>query len=298
MNHLLKALGASLVALATILGSAKSASEKSASPWLLVAQSPIIAKGTLRVPISAIEELRASSKRDYVNLEIENAELLKGSAPKTFAIRWSSEGRDYAPDLPLLKRLNGREVVVFTLRAGPTESRAIYLAGNTPEALAPSSEILIHNVRTEIERQKQLLVQFPKGIDEIPQSRIESVRRLIENMTVKGRAEAAFEEMLRLGQDIVPATIMLIDDRRDNCSLSPWSRPSSLQSRKAPLLAVANRDNLACTNRLKSAISRGYDDRCSTRFTHENLFVGLFLDGAWCIRVGFGAASRCRTSAT
>ena len=213
MNHLFKALGASLVLLVIMLGSAKGA-EKNNPLWLLVAQSPIISKGALRVPISAIEELRASGKRDYVNLEIENAEFLKGSAPKTFTIRWFSEGRDYAPDLPLLKQLNGREVVVFTLCAGPTESRAIYLAGHTPEALAASSEVLIRNIQTEIERQKQLLAQFPKGIEEIPKSRIESVRRLIENMTLKGRAEAAFEEMLRLGQDIVPATIMLMDDRR------------------------------------------------------------------------------------
>ena len=212
MNHLFKALGASLVLLVIMLGSAKGA-EKNNPLWLLVAQSPIISKGALRVPISAIEELRASGKRDYVNLEIGNAEFLKGSAPKTFAIQWFSEVRDYAPDLPLLKQLNGREVVVFTLRGGPT-GRGIYLAGHTPEALAPSSEVLIRNIQTEIERQKQLLAQFPKGIDEIPKSRIESVRRLIENMTLKGRAEAAFEEMLRLGQDIVPATIMLMDDRR------------------------------------------------------------------------------------
>lgn len=214
MKLLFRSILLLFVLLPVTIWSATDEAAKHETLWELVAQAPLIAKGTLRVPVQAIEKLRDAGKHAYMDLQVENAEFFKGNASEAFVIRWYTDDKPYAPDLALLKNLDGRTVVIFAVRAGPPKEREIYFAGHTPEALVLSSEATLHDVQNEISKQKTLLSQFPKGLPSIPKLKMDTVRQLLNDIAVQGKAESAFKELLRLGQEGVPATIMLMDDRR------------------------------------------------------------------------------------
>lgn len=183
--------------------------------WRRVAEAPIIAIGTLIVPVAEIEQRQASGQHEYVDLRLTDSEILKGDASRSFVIRWYSEPRDYAPAARTLAELRGHRVILFAVRAGEYDRRAIYFAGYSPDAVSQVDEKFVQEVRAEIVEQRRLMVQFPDGFPPVSREKEELVRRLLDETTRKGKAEAAFEKLLGLGADFVPAIVSLMDDRRD-----------------------------------------------------------------------------------
>jgi len=178
-------------------------------------ESPIIAVGTLRVPIERIEATQAPGKHEYVELRFEITQFLRGSAEASTDIRWYSEDRPYAPNRSDLIELNGKTVVAFLLRTGESTRHGIYFSGHTRDAVQPAASEAVERIKAEIDRQRALLAEYPAGLPEVPKSQLDLVRGLLDEPTVKGRAELAFERLLRLGKSGAPAMIALMDDRRN-----------------------------------------------------------------------------------
>jgi hypothetical protein len=206
-----------LLLTALVLANAKIllAASLPAAPEVLVAQSMVIAQGTLTAPIKAIETCIASDKHDYVDLQLSSVELLKGAADPVLKIRWFTRPEDYSPSLADIRRLNSKKVLVFLIAIANPSVKGLYFAGYTSEALRVADEGVVRAVRDEIGIQRKLLAEFNRNFPAANEPLYVRIKALIDALTVEKTEGEAFDKLMHLTPEAAPAVIMLMDDRRD-----------------------------------------------------------------------------------
>jgi hypothetical protein len=183
--------------------------------WPLVAQSHVIATGTLNVPVDHIRSCLASNQHGYAEISVSMDQAPKGTPPKTFVVRWFTKARDYAPAPDRVIALNGKKAMLFLVDVDDAPVSGYYFAGFTPRALSDAGDAQVEQVRREVTAQQQFLAQFSKAFPPAEEPLYERVKDLVDATTRRDSQMAAFRELEELGQKAVPAIIMLMDDRRD-----------------------------------------------------------------------------------
>ncbi|MGV9008210.1 hypothetical protein [Brevundimonas sp.] len=197
--------------LLVLAGSPTSAQDSSL--WRLVAQSDVIVVG---VPEALSEPLPA---RDYVELELDIAQTLKGDAGQHPRIWWFSEPRDYAPSAEQIRVSSGTPSLVFAVLS---EGRS-YFAGNTSTALRTADAGSVADTRAEIGRQAELLTNWQTSTDAPHYEEVQAIIEAIATLPPASRDERRsgtlahqrlFDRLIALGPEAVPAIIEQMDDRR------------------------------------------------------------------------------------
>jgi len=202
----------------------ESPAQKSATPapqpkrdeiWLLVAESKVIATGTLGVPVESIRAHLSSKKHDYVELTVHRDESLKGEHPVDFKVRWFTKPVRYSPDPEHVIELDGKKVLLFLVKVDKGSTKGLYFAAQAPGALVEADAKRIEEVRREIMLQKELLARFQELAPPEKEPLYRKVKELIDAATSKETQMDAFRQLEDLGPKAVPAIIMLMDDHRD-----------------------------------------------------------------------------------
>jgi len=183
--------------------------------WVLVAESHVIATGTLEVPVGEIRSRIKSRNPDYVPLILKEAKLLKGSASSEITVRWYADTREYAPKPERIISLNGKNVLLFLIKVDDDSVKGFYFAGDTPQAVADPDNAFLEKVRAEISTQAQILKKFVDKFPPTTEPLYQKVKSLIDATTRKSAQMGAFRQLEELGEKGVPAIIMQMDDRRD-----------------------------------------------------------------------------------
>jgi len=199
----------------TVYASLKVCHAQPNAMWSLVAQSHIIATGTLNVPVDHIRSCLASNQHAYAEIRVNIDETIKGRPPAVFVIRWYTEPRDYAPAPESVIALNGKTAMLFLVDVDDAPVSGYYFAGYTPRALSDAGEAHVTQVRREVTAQQQLLAQFWKAFPPSNEPLYDRVKNVLDATTRKDSQMSAFRELEELGPKAVPAIIMLMDDRRD-----------------------------------------------------------------------------------
>lgn len=181
--------------------------------WRLVAQSDVIATGRLAFPTSPV------APRSYIALPFLENRLLKGEAGEPLIIRWFSEPGLYGPSASQLANASDSSSIVFAMRA----DRSLYFAGNTPEAVQSVEVTAVASVQTEVARQEDVLRRWRDDSSVDHYAEVRSIINQIAALRPPSRSQrrdgvsaqqALFNRLIALGDDGVPAIIMLMDDRR------------------------------------------------------------------------------------
>jgi len=181
--------------------------------WRHVAESYIIATGTLHAPIEEIKFAVASGKRKCVNLQLTLTESFKGEAPPELNISWNT-GTGGFLDSNSVVEMDGKEVLVF-LDTVDESRKELHFANYIPEALSLADDPRTDAVRRECQKQAQQLAKFDTNFQPAKVALYKEVKALINSTTKKRKQMQAFEKLEQLGADAVPAIVMLMDDRRD-----------------------------------------------------------------------------------
>jgi hypothetical protein len=183
--------------------------------WPLVATAKVIVTGSLSVPVEEIRKCQASTKHAHVNLTVKRDQVLKGSVPEEFTVKWFTRPAHHSPDPERVMQLDGQKVMLFLTLLGDEPGREFYFAGSSPQALTEPGEPLQKQVRSEILLQQKVLGAIEKSIPPVDHALLGKVGKLIDATTRKDTQTDAFRQLEALGWDGVPAMILLMDDRRD-----------------------------------------------------------------------------------
>ncbi len=181
---------------------------------LLVARSPVIVSGTLKISAT---RLRAHDKRDdSMEVPLDNVEVLKGhvSTPVTVDIlRYHGEGASQSD----LEAAIGRDRVFFL---EPVEANNhTFVMENMRPAIGPGGASTIDAIAREMKRQADLLAAW-KPYTQAPH--YAQVRDLIARLAAVRAStpdavdvqEAILVKIEALGPTAIPAIVAQMDDRR------------------------------------------------------------------------------------
>ncbi len=184
--------------------------------WRTVAQSHLIVIGTPTVPIQQLEEAQRTGKHLYVDVPVDVRNCLKAvTCTDKISIRFFSDDRSYAPSARSLIGLSGKESVLFLLQVDAKYTEGMYFAGYTPKALQAYSAELVQEVGNEVAAQSEIVAHIEKKFPAESQPEFRKVRFLIGAMNYRLSETWAFTRLEKMGTGAVPATIMLMDDRRE-----------------------------------------------------------------------------------
>lgn len=183
--------------------------------WELIAQSDLIARARLRVPLNALKENLRTGEHDYIDLQAELLESIKGQFPqRSIRVRYFTEPGDHSPSVKSLEEADGQEVLVFLLLSDDRGAAGWYFAGYTPDAIAPIYAGELSAIAAEVENQEELARCFdtlPAGQPAPSDARIAD---LLEKLTSADTQPAAWDQLLKLSPRHAAALVRLLNDRR------------------------------------------------------------------------------------
>jgi hypothetical protein len=219
-----RSLGASLLltVLALLIGlrpAAGEGQEPSPAPkyedWRLVAESDLILRAHLTVPVEAIRASVAAENYAYLTLRAWIVEVLKGKPNATAVeVRYFTRPNSYSPSPQAVIDLNQKEALVFLLRSDDPAVAGLYFAGHTPRALQVIEPDVLKAVREEVQNQQRIIATYPRSKAAQPDAQHQKVRALVQQMLDKRTEEAAFEKLEQMGPVAIPSMIRLMNDRR------------------------------------------------------------------------------------
>lgn len=204
------------VAALWLLASAGASSQPSMKPfykhWEMVANSDLVARVRLHVPLSALRTSVAAKERyRYVHLKVDIEEPIKGHFPLgDVPIRYYTGGSEYYPSASFVEDNDGQEVITFLrLWAGGSD-----FPDEGPDALISFSGEAFSQIEAEVKNQAEIAQHF----GELPVGRGTAedaqIRRLFDGLTGKSTQEVAWGQLLKLSRRDVPAVVRLMNDHR------------------------------------------------------------------------------------
>lgn len=183
------------------------------TPWIRVAQSPYILTGTIQVDTNEIKKIK-KEKGDYIEIDFAVDTILKGDVPSKEIIinKYICRQKDKAPycNDSNLFLFNSKKSVIF-LTLGP--SGGYYFPNRLPNSIFPEADKV--KIKEEIAKQNEIIAnKAHENICPTVQHSSE-VKSLIEDMLITSKATAAYAKLEKMGIQAVPATICLMDDRRE-----------------------------------------------------------------------------------
>lgn len=195
-----------------------SAKAEDTALWRLVAQSDVIAIGVIEAPP---EPLPA---RAYVELSLNDAQLLKGDVRPFATIRWYSEPQDHAPSIEQIRAAVGESSLVFSLR---NEGR-FFFAGYTSAALRLADARSVVDVRAEVARQDDVVANWRSNPGVPHYSEVQAILERVAALPAPTQREEQrhrsveqqqlFDALIAMGPAAVPAIIEQMDDERSLAS--------------------------------------------------------------------------------
>ena len=194
---------------------AESSRKPASAQWELIAQSDLVARGQLSVPVAAIRRSIQSKKYYYVDLKVRVVEAYKGAKSDTpLTVRYYTEPKSYSPDASTLFAVNQKDVFVFLLKVDNPGIAGYYCAGYTPNAISKFKSEDESLLKKEIEVQKKIAVDFESLDVGKADSSDKSVRQLLDQLTKSSTQKAAWEKLLELPKSALPAVIRAMKDQR------------------------------------------------------------------------------------
>lgn len=183
------------------------------APWISITQTPYILAGTFQVDTNKIKKIK-KEKGDYIEIDFAVDTILKGDVPSKEIIinKYICKQRDKAPycNDSNLFLFNSKKSVIF-LTLGP--SGGYYFPNRLPNSIFPEADKV--KIKEEIAKQNEIIAnKAHENICPTVQHSSE-VRSLIEDMLITSKATAAYAKLEKMGIQAVPATICLMDDRRE-----------------------------------------------------------------------------------
>lgn len=186
------------------------------SNWRLVAQSNLVVRGRLIVPVKTVRSFLKSKKRDYLILRLQVHQVIKGtSSQKLLAIRVFSVPASYDPSLQTILSLHQKNVLAMIVQTdGSFAAGQLFFAGYSRDALQLDAPALSRRVQKEVQNQNRIAQKFSLLPVAQPDALHSKVKSLIEAMVHEKTEEQAFAQLESLGVQAVPSTIRLMNDVR------------------------------------------------------------------------------------
>lgn len=166
--------------------------------WELVAQSDLIGRGKLVVPVTELKKSIRSKKYDYMKLKINITETAKGQVPKEpLTVRYFTQPADYSPSASSLEANAGKDVIVFLLHVDRAEEPGYYFAGHSVDAVRPCNSADLAAIRSEVKNQKEIAQDFGRLPIGKSTGADERVKKLFDRLTKKESQKAAWEDLLK-----------------------------------------------------------------------------------------------------
>lgn len=198
---------------ASFVGSAEPSRKPISAKWVLVAKSDLIAKAKLKVPQSVSKE--SGNKPGWISLEANIEETAKGQNPgQAVPIRYYTKGPEASPPLSLLEQYNEQEVILFLIEdGGSSEVDRFYYFADRTDVVVPFSNEDFLTISSEAANQQEIVRHFDELL---PVGKLTAtdatVRKLFKNLACKQRQEAAWEELLKLSRQDIPAIVRNMND--------------------------------------------------------------------------------------
>jgi hypothetical protein len=174
--------------------------------WRLVANSSLIVRARMVVPVEKVEETIKTGKESFVTLRFDVLDTLKGTGGlKSVQAVYRSGAESYNPAPKRVLALNGKEVLVFI------SDRYIVQEKETIRAFEPDKA---EQLRKEISNQRVIADNFARLPAATPDNLQGTVKALIDEMTDPATQQDAVWRLQRLGPRAAPSIIRLMDDRR------------------------------------------------------------------------------------
>ena len=183
------------------------------APWISIAQSPYILTGTIHVDTNEIKKIQKTNG-EYIEIDFAIDTVLKGDIPSKEIIinKYICSEKKKAPycnDSNLFLFNSKKSIIFLTLG----QSGGYYFPNRVPNSIFPEADEV--KIKEEIAKQNEIIVsKAHEKICPIVQHSSE-VRSLIEDMLIASKATAAYAKLEKMGIQAVPATICLMDDRRE-----------------------------------------------------------------------------------
>jgi hypothetical protein len=174
--------------------------------WRLVANSTLILRARMDVPVEKVDETIKTGKESFVTLRFDVLDTLKGTGGlKSVEAVYRSGAESYNPAPKTVLSLNGKEVLVFI------SGRYIV---QVKEAIRPFEPDKAEQLRKEVSNQRLIQEDFARLPAATPDNLHGTVRALINEMTNGATQQDAVWQLQRLGPRAAPSIIRLMDDRR------------------------------------------------------------------------------------
>jgi hypothetical protein len=207
---------AAMLLLCTTSALASPSRKPVSADWELIARSDVIAVAKLNVPLNPLDASLAQKQYDYINLEVNMKQSIKGTPHQAELIRYYTEPSRWQPQASLLKKYNGKEVIVFLVHIDNPSVAGNYFAGATPFAIIPFNAKVLSGISKEVKQQRKIVNQFDSEKLMIVQTTTSKarIRKLFDGLTEKQTQVAAWEQLLKLPRQDAPLIIKVMNDQR------------------------------------------------------------------------------------
>ena len=200
----------SLLLVTAVLAGTCPAQSPAGSPvnpeWRLVADSTLIIRARMDVPVEKVDETIRTGKESFVTLRFEVRDTLKGAGGlKSVDAIYRSGAESYNAAPKTVLALNGKEVLVFI--------SGRYLV-QEKEAILPFEPDKAEQLSKEASNQRIIEENFARLPAGMPDDLQGTVSTLIDEMTDEDTQQDAVRRLQRLGPRAAPSIIRLMDDRR------------------------------------------------------------------------------------
>lgn len=206
-----------LVVLTPCTASAMPSRKPMHAKWELVAQSDLVARAKLHIPLQALKETSGAEKYARIDLQAEIEETVKGEPhSRTVLIGYYREDPPgSAPSPTFLEEHDGQEVILFLAQHGEASAAEPYFfTGFTPDALSSFNAEDLSAIASEVKNQQEIAEHF----DSLPigqkNAKDEKVRALLGGLTQRQTQVASWEKLLKLTRRDVPGIVRVMNDRR------------------------------------------------------------------------------------
>ena len=174
--------------------------------WRLVADSNLILRARMDVPVEKVDETIKTGKESFVTLRFDVLDPLKGTGGlKSVQAIYRSGAGSYTPAPKSVLALNGKEVLVFIADR--------YIV-QVKDAIRPFEPDRAELLRKEVTNQRLITENFARLPAAMPDNLHGTVKALIDEMTNEATQQDAVWRLQRLGPRAAPSIIRLMDDRR------------------------------------------------------------------------------------
>jgi hypothetical protein len=174
--------------------------------WPLLADSSLILRARMDVPVEKVDETIKTGKESFVTLRFDVLDTIKGTGGlKSVKAVYRSGAESYNPAPKTVLALNGKEVLVFI------SDRYIVQEKEAIRLFEPGK---VEQLRKEVSNQWLIKKNFAQLPAAMPDNLQGTVRALIDEMTDEATQQDAVWRLQRLGPRAAPSIIRLMDDRR------------------------------------------------------------------------------------